>query len=179
MFGPIPIIGEPMVLEQNCRNTGAVHRVAYRHYRGAAMIASPIEGTAVAAVTANGLEPQAKSVGALLTRLLVEEQIPAHDIAVLICDGASKAKCEGALASLHLPKTVRLRRLEDYGPNVVTVDTVARFKGLEREVVILWAFDGADPERDRETLYVGMSRAKAALYLCGSKESCARIAEAG
>jgi hypothetical protein len=175
----IPVKGEPMVLDQNCRNTGAVHRAAYRHYRGAAMIASPIEGTAVAAVTANGLESQAKSVGALLTRLLVEEQIPAHDIGVLICDGASKAQCERALASLPLPKTVRLGRLEDYGPNIVTVDTVARFKGLEREVVILWAFDSADPVSDREMLYVGMSRAKAVLYLCGSREACARVAEAG
>lgn len=175
----IPVAGEPMVLDQNCRNTGAVHRAAYRHYRGAAMIASPIEGTAVTAVTAKGLEPQGKSVGALLIRLLVEEQIPAHDIGVLICDGASKAQCERALASLPLPKSVRLGRLEDYGPNVITVDTVARFKGLEREVVILWAFDGADPLRDRETLYVGMSRAKAVLYLCGSKEAFARIAEAG
>jgi superfamily I DNA and RNA helicase len=57
----------------------------------------------------------------------------------------------------------------------VTVDTMARFKGLEREVIILWGFDSTDPSRDRETLYVGMSRAKAALYLCGTREACAKL----
>jgi hypothetical protein len=173
----IPIAGEPMVLDQNCRNTGAVHRVAYRHYRGTAVTASPIDGVEVASIAANGVEPQARSIGALLTRLLVDERIPAHQIAVLICDGAVKGAHERALQALPLPKPVRLGRLEDYGPNVVTVDTVARFKGLERDVVILWGFDRADLERDRETLYVGMSRSKSALYLCGTREMCARLAD--
>lgn len=165
----IPIIGEPMVLDQNCRNTGAIHRVAYRHYRGAMVTASPIEGVEVATLNANGVEQQAKSIGALLTRLLVDERIAAHGIGVLICDRASRDAHERALKALPLPKPIRFGRLEDYGPDVVTVDTVARFKGLERDVVILWGFDEADAERDRETLYVGMSRAKAALYLCGSR----------
>jgi len=173
--GAIPVEGEPMVLDQNCRNTGAVHRAAYRHYRGAEVTASPIEGVAVAALTANGTEAQAKSIGALLTRLLVDERIPAHDIGVLICDGSAKGAHERALQALTLPKPTRFGRLEDYGSGVVTVDTVARFKGLERDVIILWGFDTAEHERDRETLYVGMSRAKAALYLCGTREVCARL----
>jgi hypothetical protein len=64
-------------------------------------------------------------------------------------------------------------RIEDYGPNGLTVDTVARFKGLERAVTILWEFGDCDLERDRETLYVGLSRAKSLLYLCGTKEAIA------
>jgi hypothetical protein len=171
----IPIAGEPMVLDQNCRNTGAVHRIAYRHYRGTAVTASPIEGVEVTALCATGAESQAKSIRSLLTRLLVDERIPAHDIGVLICDGAAKAEHERALQALPLPKPVKFGRLEDYGTNIVTVDTVARFKGLERDVVILWGFDSADLERDRETLYVGMSRTKAALYICGSREACSRL----
>ncbi len=168
----IPIPGEPMVLDQNCRNTGAVHRMAYRHYRGTAVTASPIEGVEVTALFANGTDSQAKSIGALLTRLIVDERLSAHDIGVLICDGVMKELHERALQALPLPKPVKFGRLEDYGPNVVTVDTVARFKGLEREVVILWGLDNADLERDRETLYVGMSRAKSALYICGSRDAC-------
>jgi superfamily I DNA and RNA helicase len=65
--------------------------------------------------------------------------------------------------------------VEDFGPGRLTVDTVARFKGLERAVVILWAFDSCDVSVDRETLYVGMSRAKSVLYICGSREACDRV----
>jgi superfamily I DNA/RNA helicase len=106
---------------------------------------------------------------------LVDERIAAHDVAILICNGALKDVAERTLQALTLPRPARFGRLEDYSEGVVTVDTVARFKGLEREVIILWGFDGADPSRDRETLYVGMSRAKAALYLCGTREACAAL----
>jgi len=147
------------------------------YYRGVEMIASPIEGVAVTTLTANGTDAQAKSIGALLTRLLVDERISAHDIGILICDGSAKGEHERALQALPLPKPARFGRLEDYGNHVVTVDTVARFKGLEREVIVLWGFDDAEPLRDRETLYVGISRAKAALYLCGTRAACARIVD--
>lgn len=42
-------------------------------------------------------------------------------------------------------------------------------------MIIVWAFDGSDVGRDRETLYVGMSRAKSVLYVCGSREAFDRI----
>lgn len=35
--------------------------------------------------------------------------------------------------------------------------------------------DDCDPIRDREMLYVGMSRAKSLLFLCGDKAACARV----
>lgn len=51
----------------------------------------------------------------------------------------------------------------------MTVETVARFKGLEGEVLILWGLDALPSEERRETLYVGISRAKSILALCGSQ----------
>jgi len=121
------------------------------------------------------MEAQARLIGALLTRLLVDERIPAHDLGLLICNGVAKDAHERALQMLSLPKPARFGRLEDYSNGVVTVDTVARFKGQEREVIVLWGFDDAELSRDRETLYVGISRAKAALYLCGTREACAKL----
>lgn len=173
----IPIKGEPMVLDRNCRNTGRIHTAAYRYYRGLAVQAPEIAGTEIAAVAADGLARQAQAIRALITRLVVDEKVAPHDIAVLLCDAGARAACEQALASGPLPKPARFERLERYGPGVVTVDSVARFKGLERGVVILWALDACLPSSDREVLYVGMSRAKAILYLCGSVSSCKRLLE--
>lgn len=171
----VPISGEPVVLDQNCRNTGAVHRAAYHHYRGAAVEPSEIEGVAVEEVHASDIDNQRRSIGALLAKLLVEEKISAHQIAILLCNANQRNACERALKTVSLPKGTEFGRLEDYGEDIVTVDTVARFKGLERDVIILWAFEDCSADRDRETLYVGMSRAKSVLYLCGSREACRTV----
>ncbi|MEB3415013.1 ATP-binding domain-containing protein [Alteriqipengyuania sp. WL0013] len=173
--GNIPVNSEPMILDQNCRNTGAVHRAAYKHYRGIDVRPSPIEGVEVVSLPASSRASQAKSIASLITKLVVEEQIAPHDIAVLICDKKAKAEYEEALCRLPIPKPARFGRLEDFGPNVLTVDTVARFKGLERDIVILWAFDDLSAEHDRETFYVGMSRAKSSLYLCGDRARCDKL----
>ena len=121
------------------------------------------------------MEKQAKSIGALVTKLVVDEDVPPHEIAILLCDPADRPARERALQKLPIPASVKLGRVEDFGPGRLTVDTVARFKGLERAVIILWAFDTCEVSRDRETLYVGMSRAKSVLFVCGTREACDRI----
>lgn len=171
--GSIPVPGEPLVLDRNCRNTAAIHDAAYRHYRGGPVQRSEIAGSPVEILTAPTLDLQAQRIGKLVTRLTQEEGIAAHDIAVLLCTTRNRKHCEELLKRCQLPKSIRLGRIEDYGPNSLTVDTVARFKGLERAVTIVWEFADCDPMRDRETFYVGLSRAKSLLYLCGTKESLA------
>jgi len=170
----IPVPGEPMILDRNCRNTSAIHDAAYRHYRGTAVAAPEIAGVEVGTIHAGGIERQARAIGALLTRLIVAERIAPHDIAVLICKGALRSAYETVLARVPIPSDSRLGWIEEYDPGVITVDTVARFKGLERPVIILWALDDCTPGRDRETLYVGMSRAKSVLYICATREACSR-----
>lgn len=169
----IPVLGEPLVLDRNCRNTAAIHDSAYRHYRGGPVQRPAIIGSPVEILAAPTLELQARQIGQLVTRLTQTEGIAAHDIAVLLCIAKNRETCERFLLQCGLPKSIRMGRIEDYGPNGLTVDTVARFKGLERAVTILWEFGDCDLERDRETLYVGLSRAKSLLYLCGTKEAIA------
>lgn len=171
----IPVAAEPMMLDRNCRNTDAIHAAAYHHYRGAPVQSSKVAGVAVEALVASTIEKQGELIGRTISRLVVEEAVKPHEIAVLLCNAADRPLRERTLQKLPLPAAVRLGRLEDYGPGSLTVDTVARFKGLERSVVILWAFEGADLNAARETLYVGMSRAKSMLYVCGSREDCDRI----
>jgi superfamily I DNA/RNA helicase len=173
----IPISGEPMVLDRNCRNTGPIHAAAYRFYRGAAVEAPEIPGVELEALVATGIEKQARTIAALLTRLVAQEKVAPHDIAVLLCSATDRESHERALAAVTIPRSAKFGRLEAFGPDLITVDSVARFKGLERGVIILWAFEGCTPTRDREMLYVGMSRAKSLLYICGSREACERIIE--
>lgn len=171
----IPVPGEPMVLDRNCRNTDAIHSAAYRHYRGRPVEPPQISGVAVERLVASDLAAQAKAIGGVVTRLLADEAVEPHDIAILLCDPSDRLERERALQNLPLPKTAKLGRIEDFAKERLTVDTVARFKGLERGVIILWAFDRPNLSADRETFYVGMSRAKSVLYLCGTRTACDRL----
>lgn len=171
----IPVPGEPMVLDRNCRNTDAIHSAAYRHYRGAPVEPPQISGIAVGRLVASDVAAQAKAIGGVVTRLLTDEAVEPHDIAILLCDPSDRLERERALQNLPLPKTAKLGRIEDFEKERLTVDTVARFKGLERGVIILWAFDRPSLSADRETFYVGMSRAKSVLYLCGTRTACDRL----
>lgn len=171
----IPVLSEPVVLYRNCRNTDAIHAAAYSHYRGAAVEPPEISGVGVERIIASDMEKQANSIGSVITKLVAEEGVAPHEIAILLCDARDRLARERVLQKLPLPKSVKLGRMEDYGPGCLTVDTVARFKGLERAVIICWAFDSCDVDRDRETLYVGMSRAKSALFVCGTNEACDRV----
>lgn len=173
--GQIPIKGEPVVLDRNCRTSAAIHRAAYRHYRGTEVLASDIEGLPIEVVTAGDLDRQAKSISAIVTRLVSEERVAPHHIGILICDSANKLVCEQALKKQIFPRAVSLDHLEGYREGSVTVDTVRRFKGLERQVIVLWGFDRSDPDADRETLYVGMSRSTSVLYLVGTQQACSRV----
>lgn len=170
----IPIASEPMLLNRNCRNTAAIHAAAYRYYRGAAIAAPRIAGAEVELLTAPDVSRQAHAISALVTRMVSMEGVAPHDIGVLLCDGHERSPFERALAATTVPKTARWGRLEGYGPSSITVDSVARFKGLERPIIILWGLDACDPIADRETLYVGMSRAKSLLFLCGTAAACSR-----
>jgi superfamily I DNA and RNA helicase len=163
-----------MLLDKNCRNTSHIHAAAYRYYKGAAIEAPAIAGVGVEMIPATGIDKQARAIASLVTRLVAEEKMEPHDIGILLCDAAVREASERALAATSIPGTAKWGRLEAYRPGSVTVDTVARFKGLERSIVILWGLDSCTPEKDRETLYVGMSRAKSLLFLCGDKVACER-----
>ncbi|WP_333884435.1 NERD domain-containing protein/DEAD/DEAH box helicase [Sphingobium yanoikuyae] len=172
----LPVKTLPMTLDRNCRNTGHIHAAAYRYYRGDAVEAPEIEGARVETLVAGDVVKQARAIAGVVTRLVTDEGVAPHDIAVLLCFGGAKGQAEAALGASAVPRTVTWGRLESYGEGVVTVDTVARFKGLERAVVILW-INGCDPTRRRETFYVGLSRAKSVLVLCGTQEECRKAIE--
>ena len=57
-------------------------------------------------------------------------------------------------------------------PQTILLESIARFKGLERTIIFLWIGHDVDAGTHREFLYVGMSRAKSRLFLVGTTEAC-------
>jgi hypothetical protein len=168
-----PINDDPFLLTANCRNTRSIHAAAYRHYSGTETDHPDIEGAPLEEVRASTPEAQALKIGDIVTRLLVDERVAPSDMAVLVVSDA-KRHLYDAIARQPLPRGVSWGLEVHRTPGIVTVDTVSRFKGLEAAVVLLCGFESANPESQRELLYVGLSRGKSRVFLLGSTEALKR-----
>lgn len=106
---------------------------------------------------------QAKRLRALLVDLIKDGVRPAS-VSIL-----SWVKTSASSVALHPPDLGKpFRRIEEHGildPQTFTYGTIAGFKGLENDVVILTDLpDRLDDEGVRAGLYVGMTRARTKLY---------------
>jgi superfamily I DNA and RNA helicase len=172
-----PITTEPYYLTVNCRNTEIIHNACYRYYKGEPIDPPSIHGRNIEVIDAQSTDAQAKRLHARIVDLISNEQVREEDIAVLIADGYHKSQYYESIRHLPLPGTSDWIEEGPIQMEGVLMDTVRRFKGLEAPVVILWGLDGIDLDKEHETLYVGMSRAKSLLVLAGSQASCTAILE--
>lgn len=168
-----PIKDPPFVLTVNCRNTKSIHTVSYRFYKGEATNPPETEGLPVESEVAKTLSAQAYAIQRVLNRLILQERVPAGEIAILVADPPQKATYYEVLCGLPLPAGLVWSQEDHYAERCVLVETVGRFKGLERGVVILWVDGRGEANDGNEILYVGSSRAKSVLYVVGSAEGCA------
>jgi hypothetical protein len=168
-----PIDDDPFLLTANCRNTRFIHDAAYRHYTGIETDHPEIDGAPFEQLLASTPEAQAGKVTTAVTKLISDEKVSPADIAVLVMKDA-KQPIYDAIVRHPLPRGTRWGIEQHRIPNTITIDTVARFKGLEAAVVFLCGFESATPTADREILYVGLSRAKSRVALIGSKEAICR-----
>ena len=138
--------------------------------------------------TVIGAEPGAATLEALrktLHRLIEEERVAPFRIAVL--SGARAGSSEvwrhrrfgnACLenAALHDDGTSRGLAPEDVPdePDEVLFETIRRFKGMEREVVVLVELPTAG-ERLDELLYVGLTRATTELVVIAPPEVAGRL----
>lgn len=167
-----PIPEAPFPLTTNCRNTKNIHEVAYRHYKGDPIRAPSIEGRPVETIIADGIDAQARKIRDYVSRLLVDEKVSPRAITVLVANRLEKQTHQDALKRYTLSAGAKWGGLSDDGARTVVVESVARFKGLETEILILWGVDHLAEEEYHLDLYVGSSRAKSILALCGAAETC-------
>lgn len=163
----VPVVDEPFYLTANCRNTAPIHEAAYRFYRGNEVDAPELPGPAVTWTAAEGDDAQADAVARRVNQWTSVERIDVKDVAVLI------AKRPKAIPYALLQARAALAGIrwavEVHGQTTsVLVDTVARFKGLEAQAVVLWLGDEVLDCELWESVYVGTTRAKSLLAVVGS-----------
>ena len=164
---PIPE-HDTFLLTRNCRNSKPVHDLAYSYYVGEPADYSGIDGMSPITLESPSTQSQAKQIARLLKKLLYDEKIAPESIAVLV-SGPQKEDLYSLLKTESLPKPAKWSREEHFRENSVLMDTIKRFKGLERDVIILWINQSV--VANEALMYVGSSRAKSILYLVGDRAS--------
>lgn len=170
----LPVNEEPFVLSVNCRNTRFIHDAAYQYYRGEETEAPELTGVTPGILAAPTAPEQAKAIHQCINDLITKERVSPSDIAILVADHP-KDLYFGLVKSLPLVAGAKWSIGSRDSNRSIWIDTVHRFKGLESSIVFLWAIDEVSADRNRETLYVGLSRAKSRLYLVGTDAACQRL----
>jgi DNA helicase IV len=119
------------------------------------------------------LDSQARAITDIIGRLLHREKVSTRDVVILLARPndvpglPNKTYWNALLRSAQRAKLPLAIEGAFPETKAVLVDTVKKFKGLEAQVVILWLAESLDELRDKETLYVGISRAKSRLFVVG------------
>jgi hypothetical protein len=157
--------GAEAMMVHNWRNTDQIGRAVAKVIGRTDIETSGIPGPAVVSAP----YPPGRELE-LLNLVLAKHVLPKHlpkDIVVLSLRGAGKESYAGA-AELAGLKAVAFDPAKPYEEGTIRTSTVFKFKGMESHVVVLTDLDKLDSPRDRRRAYVGMSRAKYALYVLGS-----------
>jgi hypothetical protein len=176
----VGLLGLPEYLvEWNCRNPGPIHAYAARHVPGLEDVAVLREtGRAPELIEAAPGREANEALRRTLHRLVVAERVPRDQVVVLT--GRSLARSDAwrqrrfgdqALwngdhdeRGQHLGHSADDRSPQP--PETILFETIRRFKGLEREVVVLVELDPSDA-REGQLRYVGATRARQHLVVIG------------
>lgn len=151
----------PIRLTRNLRNTRPIHDAAMRHYTGFQVHPNNLHGVAVETHTVTDIPAALKWADAKVRRLTGPERLSPRDIAVV----ASSAELVAQLAASGKIGGELITNAASPDDDAVTVDTIRRFKGLERSAIILIAT--SDIVSIPELSYVALSRARTFLSACG------------
>jgi hypothetical protein len=157
-----PFAAPPLVLETNLRNTRPIGELAARWGGCTLPPAYRLdEGEAPVLVISTCFEDMARELRGLLRRLFAQQHLRPEQVVVLSPYKHTNASSTWAAG---LADCTLSTDLVSSPPGSVRVGTVQGFKGLEADVVILVGLDAKSAQRP-EALYVGASRARAALYV--------------
>ena len=148
-------------LEENVRNTQKIHAAAASFAPGDHGICIGPDGGEVRYEFATNPRAIRSVVGRVLHQLINDEGLKREDVIVLTATSAANS----ALADVERVGSFDLKAFGDEGSGIA-VESVWRFKGLERPVVIVT--DITASTRDA-LLYVAMTRARSVLVMVGEE----------
>ena len=151
----------PIRLTLNLRNTRRIHELVRQHYTGHEIEAVGPEGVEVRWIKVNRPTELAKSASDCVARLCSLEHVSPDHIAVLV---ATETRIAGIAPRNRLGGFPTVR-CEEQSEGRIIVDSIRRFKGLERPVVVIVG----TPETviEEELPYVALSRARTHLVIAG------------
>ncbi len=168
--GKLPVEEEPFYLTSNCRNTAPIHEIGYAFYEGEPIDAPELPGPDVCRTGVDGDDAQADAVARRVQQWVQVEDLRPEDVVVLV---AKRPKAHSYdLLEQRGEAAGLIWAVEAHGQKrSILVDTVARFKGLEAQAVVLWLGDEVGDEKQWETVYVGATRAKSLLAIVASQKT--------
>ncbi len=158
----LPIPEPHFQLSDNCRSTRAIHDLAFRYIArpGSSRCRGP-QGRAADVIAA----PAGSEVDALrrvVHQLTQEEGVGLDQIIVLTPRAQHRSV---------LPEGARLGNVQltwgEAGPNQLRATSIARYKGLESDVVILMELDRAYHETRTALIHVALTRARHHVVVIG------------
>jgi Nuclease-related domain/UvrD-like helicase C-terminal domain/AAA domain len=179
----------PFDLDLNCRNAQPIHELVARFSQGElAADALRTGGRPPEILEAETPAETIQALRRLLYRLRTDERVRPWEIAVLT--GVSLEKSDvwrqrtfgnevlwnGQVDDAGRPTGRSADQVEPQPDDVILCDSIRRFKGLERPVVILVELSADDPKLN-PLLYVGMSRARQHLVLVVPTDVAERLRE--
>ena len=159
----------PIRLTLNLRNTRRIHELVRQHYTGHEIEAVGPEGVEVRWIKISEPAELGQGVAECVAHLCSLEHVSPDDIAVLV---ATETAIE-EVAPRNCLGDLRTERCDEQTEGRMIVDSVRRFKGLERPVVVV----AATPETviDEELPYVALSRARTHLIIVGMEKVLNRM----
>jgi hypothetical protein len=142
----------PIRLFRNLRNTKSIHAAASVHYEGPEIVAEGPDGLAVNWIEADSTDGLIAAAYDEVRRLVYQQNVATGEIAVLLPNIAWVERFLIRAARSHLEFADCL----DLSTDRIVVDTLRRFKGLERPATILVV--GESDLAQAELAYVGLSR---------------------
>ncbi len=170
----IPVNESPFYLTNNCRNTLPIHELAYRYYAGDEVDVPELLGPGITWIDASTPLEQAKAIVSRVKHWIDHEGLQPADVTVLVARSPKQYAYE-LLAEAAIKSSIQFFYSDHRETSGVLVETVSRFKGLESHAVLLWVGDEVLDEVRKETMYVGVTRAKSLLAVVGSYRTIKKL----
>ncbi|MDH4120517.1 MAG: NERD domain-containing protein [Deltaproteobacteria bacterium] len=161
----------PFPLNQNLRNTQVIHRLAQRFYAGGKSTARGPEGRPIEYVVPDNRTLLTSEIRRVIERLIQEEKVAPEDIAVLY----ARKQHREQIAPEHKIGRYPVTLSTETKPGHCVLETIHRFKGLERPVVVLAGLQGLRLPNDQSLIYVGITRAQGHLVIAEEKQVLAQL----